>query len=204
MSHMKTLIAGLALLMSDISTAQVLHRDSKDTKDQCRTILKIDSILYAETKDETIDSVTVCDDGKATAFHAFTTPALGTAPPEPTKWGYSSEIDKDALSDLKKILRRTDIAQLPERVNAIKTPSPVDMSMRFTILGQDTERTITLLVPYIVCGENRPEVPKAGWVLICLFADLYNRVKAGTPSSQDNCECESLHEMAVAQPAGSR
>src|SRR6266568_4161368 len=201
MSHMKALLAGLALLLSGISTVQALPPRQKDAKPQCSPILKVDTIMYAKTKDETIDSITVCEDGKATAFHSFTAPALGTAPPEPTKWGYSSEIDKDALSDLRKIMRRTDIARLPERVNAIKTQSPVDVLMRFTILGQDTERTITLLVPYIVCGENRPEVPKAGWVLICLFADLYDRVKAGTPSSQDNCECESLHEMAVAQQA---
>jgi len=166
---MKALIACLALLMSGISTAQVLPRDRKDTKDQCRTILKIESILYAETKDETIDSVTVCDDGKATAFHSFPSPAFGAAQPEPTKWDYSGEIDKDALSDLKKIMRRRDIARLPERVNAIKTKSPVDVLMRFTILDQDTERTNTLLIPSIVCGEDRPEMPKAGWDLICLF-----------------------------------
>jgi len=199
MSHMKALIAGLTLLMSGISTAQVLHRDSKDTKAQCRTIVKIESILYAETKDETIDSVTVCDDGKATAFHSFPSPAFGAAQPEPTKWDYSGEIDKDALSDLKKIMRRRDIARLPERVNAIKTKSPVDVLMRFTILDQDTERTNRLLIPSIVCGEDRPEMPKAGWDLICLFTDLYDRVKTGTPSPENSCGCKSLHEMAVAQ-----
>ena len=106
MSHMKALLAGLALLLSGISTAQALPPRQKDTKPQCSPILKVDTIMYAKTKDETIDSVTVCEDGKATAFHSFTAPALGTAPPEPTKWGYSSEIDKDALSDLKKIMQR--------------------------------------------------------------------------------------------------
>lgn len=203
MSHMKALVAGLALLMSGISTAQALPIQ-KDTKSQCGTILKVDSILYAETKDETIDSVTVCDDGKATAFHSFTAPAFGAAQPEPTKWDYSGEIDKDALSDLKKIMRRTDIARLPERVNVIKTHSPVDVLMRFTILDQGTERTITLHVPSIGCGEDRPEMPKAVWDLICLFTDLYDRAKAGTPSREDSCGCKSLHEMAVAQQAGLR
>ena len=96
MSRMKALVAGLALLMSGISTAQALPIQ-KDTKSQCGTILKVDSILYAETKDETIDSVTVCDDGKASAFHSFTAPAFGAAQPEPTKWDYSCS---DELSRL--------------------------------------------------------------------------------------------------------
>jgi hypothetical protein len=204
MSHMKALIAGFALLMSGISPAQAPHPRQKDTKSQCNTILKVDSIVYAKTKDETIDSVTVCDDGKATAVHSFTAPAFGAAQPEPTKWDYSGEIDKDALSDLKKIVQRTDIAQLPERVNAIKTQSPVDVVMRFTILDQGTERHITLHVPSIGCGGDRPEMPKAAWDLICLFADLYNRAKAGTLSPEKSCECKSLHEMAVAQQAGLR
>lgn len=204
MSYMKALVAGLALLMSDISTAQALHPRQKDTKPQCGTILKVDSILYAETKDETIDSVTVCDDGKATAFHSFTAPAFGAAQPDPTKWDYSGEIDKDALSDLKKIMRRADIARLPERVNAIKTHSPVDVLMRFTILDQGTERTIKLHVPSVGCGEDRPEMPKAVWDLICLFTDLYDRAKTGTPSPENSCGCKSLHEMAVAQQAGLR
>jgi len=198
MSHMKALIAGLALLVSGISAPQALHSRQRNTKSQCGTILKFDSIVYAKTKDETIDSVTVCDDGKATAFHSFTAPAFGAAQPEPTKWDYSGEIDKDALSDLKKIMRRTDIARLPERVNAIKTHSPVDVLMHFTILDQGTERTITLNVPSLGCGEDRPEMPKAVWDLICLFTDLYDRAKVGTPTPENSCGCESLHEMAGA------
>jgi hypothetical protein len=197
MSHMKALIAGLALLMSGISTAQALHPRQKDMKSQCRTILKVDSIMYAKTKDETIDSVTVCDDGKATAFHSFTAPAFGAAQPELTKWDYSGEIDKDVLSDLKKIMRRTDIARLPERVNAIKTHSPVDVLMRLTILDQDSERTMMLDVPSIGCGDDQLEMPKAVWDLMCLFTDLYNRLKTGTPPPHDSCGCKSLHEMAV-------
>jgi hypothetical protein len=204
MSNMKALIAGLALLMSGVSAAQALHPTQKDTNSQRGIILTVDSILYAETKDETIDSVTVCDDGKTTAFHSFTAPAFGAAQPEPTKWVYRGEIDKDALSDLKKIMRRTDIARLPERVNVIKTHSPVDVLMRFTILDQGTERTITLHVPSLGCEENRPEMPRAVWDLICLFTDLYNRAKAGTPTPENSCGCKSLHEMTVAQQAGLR
>ena len=111
MSLMKALVAVIALLMSALSSAQALHPTPK--KPQCGTILKVDWILYEETEEETIDSVTVCDDGKATAFHSFTAPAFGAAQPEPTKWNYSAEIDKDSLSDLRKIVRRPDIAHLP-------------------------------------------------------------------------------------------
>jgi len=199
MSQMKAFVAGLALLMSGISTAQPLHARQKNTKPQCRTILKVDSILYAETKSEKIDSVTACDDGKLTAFHSFTAPSFGTAQPEPTNWSYKGEMDKDALSDLKKVIRRQDVAQLPERFNAIKTQSSVDVLMRFTIFDQGAERTIELRISSIGCGEDRPDMPRAVWDLICLFTDLYERTKTDTPSPENNCGCKSLHEMAVAQ-----
>ncbi len=201
---MKALIAAFVLLMSGIGTAQDVHPKQKNTDSQCVAVLKVDSILYAETKDETINSLIVCDDGKATAFHSFTAPAFGAAQPEPTKWDYSGEIDKDAQSDLKKIVRRRDIARLPERVDAIKTHSPIDVLMRFKILDQGTERTITLHVPSIGCGEDRAEIPKAVWDLICVFTDLYQRVKTGSPPSENSCGCKSLHEIAIAQDPGAR
>ena len=202
MWRMKALVAGLALLISGISTTQALHPRQKNTKTQCGTILKVDSTLYAETKSEKIDSVTVCDDGKTTAFHSFTAPSFGAAQAEPTKWAYKGEMDKDALSDLKKVIRRPDVVRLPDRVNAIKTPSSVDVLMRFTIFDQGAERTIELHIPSIACGEDRPEFPGAIWDLICLFTNLYDRTKTDTPSPENNCGCRSLHEMAVAQQAG--
>jgi len=204
MSHMKTLIAGFFLLMSGIGTAQDVHPKQKNANSQCVAVLKVDSMRYADTKDETLDALTVCDNGKVSASHLFTVPAFGAAQAEPTKWDYSGEIDKDAQSDLKKIVRRTDITRLPERVNAIKTPSPVDVLMRFTILDQGTEKTITLRVPSIGCGEDRPEIPKAVLDLICVFTDLYQRAKVGNPPSQKSCGCKSLHEMAVVQDPGVR
>jgi hypothetical protein len=57
-----------------------------------------------------LNGVTVRDDGKATAFQSFLSPAFGAAQPELTKWDYSGEVDKDAPSDLKKIMQRRDIA----------------------------------------------------------------------------------------------
>ena len=204
MWRMKALIAGLALLMSGIGTAQALHPRQKDTKPQCGTVVKVDSTLYAETKSEKIDSVTVCDDGKVTASHSFTAPSFGAAQAEPTKWDYKGKMDKEALFDLKKIIQRPDVVRLPERVNAIKTKSSVDVLMRFTIFDQGTERTIELHIPPIACGDEHPELPEAVWDLICLFTNLYDRTKTDRPSPENDCGCKSLHEMAVAQQAGLR
>jgi hypothetical protein len=85
MPQMKALIAGLALLISGISTAQLLHRDGKDTKAQCRTILKIESILYAETKDETIDRQSVMM-GKRRRFTRSRRPRIAVDASLCTKW----------------------------------------------------------------------------------------------------------------------
>ena len=201
---MKALIAALVLLVSGICIAQGVPQKPKNAKAECVAVLKVAAILYADTKEPKIDGLTVCDDGKATAFHSFTEPPVGAAQAAVTKWDYNGEIDKDTQSDLKKILGRTDIARLPEHVNAIKTPSAVDLLMRFTILDQGTERTITMHIPPISCGEDRPELPSAVWDLICLFLDVYQRVKVGNPPAQNSCGCRSLHEMALAQDSGVR
>jgi hypothetical protein len=76
--------------------------------------------------------------------------------------------------------------------------------MSFTIVDQGSERTITVRVPSIGCGEDRTEIPKPVWDLICIFEDVYSRAKTGTPPSGDACTRKSLHEMAVAQSAPSR
>jgi len=204
MSHMKALVAGFVLLMSGYGTAQDV--DQKQKNSQCVVVLKVEAIMYAsakDEKDEKIDSLTVCDDGKATTAHSFTAPAFGTIPPEPTNWEHSGEIDKDAQADLKKIVRRTDIVHLPARINAIKNPSPVDLLMRFTIFDRGTERTVSVNVPYRFCGV-RPEMPHAAWDLICVFIDLWARAKTGNPPSDNDCGCKSLDEMAVGQDPGVR
>jgi hypothetical protein len=201
---MRTLLAVFFLLMSGIGTAQDVHPKQNNANSQCVAILQVDTMRNADTKDETLDALTVCDNGKVSASHLFMVPAFGRARPEPTKWDYNGEIDKDAQSDLKKIVGRRDITRLPERVKAIKTPSPADVLMRFTIPDQDTERTITLQVPSIGCGEDRPEIPKAVLDLICVFTDLYQRAKAGKAPTQNGCGCKSLHEMATAQDPGVR
>jgi hypothetical protein len=203
MSQMNALIAGIVLLISAFCTAQDVNPKQQNTDSQCVVVLKVESIMYAGTKDEKIDSLTVCDDGKATTTHSFTAPAFGTTPPEPTKWDHSGEIDKDARADLKKIMRRTDIVRLPASVNAIKTPSPVDGLMHFTIIDRGTERTITMHISPIGCGD-RPEMPQAAWDLICVFADLSERARTGNPSPEIGCGCKSLREMAVAQDPGVR
>ena len=190
MSFMKAAIAALVLFITGVCTAE--------TKSPCTILVKIDSIMYADTKDETIDNVTVCDDGKATAFHSFTAPALGDAPPEPTKWDYSREIGKDVVSDLQKFTTRKNIAGLPERVNVVKTRSALDLVMRVKIVDQGTERNITLQTPSLACTEEHPKMSNSVWDLICVFADLYTRVKIGIPPKY-GCGCKALHELAVSR-----
>jgi hypothetical protein len=192
MLHMKRLIVALLLLIGTVCTAE--------TKSQRRVLVKIDSIMYADTKDETVDSVTVCDDGKATAFHTFTAPALGGAPPQPTKWDYSREIDRVAVSDLQKFIGRKDIADLYERMKIVKTGEVLYVVMRFHIVDQGKERTITFQAPLLACTNEHPELPKGVLDLMCMFYNLYNRVKTGV-SPESGCGCKSLHEMAVSPQA---
>ncbi len=184
-----TLITALVLFITRVSTAE--------TKSECTILLKADSIMYAGTKDETVDSVTVCKDGKATASHSFTAPALGDAPPEPTKWDYSHEVGKDAVSDLQKFTNRTDIAGLPERLSLVKAGSALDVVMRFKIVNQGIERTITLQTPALACTEHQ-EMPKVVLDLICVFSELYNRVKTGIPP-ENGCGCKALHDIVASR-----
>lgn len=118
-----------------------------ETKSPCSVLLKADSILYAGKQDETIDSVTVCEDGKVSAFHSFTAPKLAGAKEERTRWDYGRELDQNILSDLKAILGRSDIARLPERVNAAQRRSEFDLLMHFTIVDHGQEKNDHLTVP---------------------------------------------------------
>jgi hypothetical protein len=200
---MKNVIVGFFLFVSGIASAQGVAPKQKTAEAPCVAVLKVEAMRFAGRKDETFDTLTVCEDGRVSASHSFTVPAFGAAAAEPTKWDYSGEIDKDAQSDLKKILRRTDVAGLPERVDAIKTPSAADGVMRFTIVDQGTERTITLQVPSIGCGD-RPEMAAAVWDLMCVFGDLFQGVKVRKLSSENSCGCKSLHDMGVVQDSGAR
>ena len=93
---MKALIPIFVLLTSSIGLPQTSHSTQKDATAKCSTILRINAVRYSATKDETIDSVTVCADGKTTALHSFTAPTFGETPPQLTKWDYTDEIDKNA------------------------------------------------------------------------------------------------------------
>jgi hypothetical protein len=75
--HMKALMPVFVLLTSSIGLPQTSHSTQKDATAKCSTILRVNAVRYATTKDETIDSVTVCADGKITALHSFTAPAFG-------------------------------------------------------------------------------------------------------------------------------
>jgi hypothetical protein len=137
----------------------------------------------------------------ATAFHTFTAPALGGAPPQPTKWDYSREIDRVAVSDLQKFIGRKDIADLYERMKIVKIGEVLYVVMHVHIVDQGKERTITFQAPVLACTNEHPELPKGVLDLMCMFSDLYNRVKTGV-SPESGCGWKSLHEMAVSPQAG--
>lgn len=190
---MKCLIVASLLIIGTFCTAE--------TKSQCSVLVKINSIMYADTKDQTVDSVTVCDDGKAAGFRTFTEPALGGAQRQPTKWDYSREIDRDSISDLREFIRRKEIGDLHERMKIVKTGSALYVVMHFEIVAQGRERTITFQASLPACTDEHPELPKGVLDLMCVFDDLYKRVKTGV-SSENGCGCKSLHEMAVSPEAG--
>jgi hypothetical protein len=191
---MKLLVAGLVIVMSyTFGQASPLNGET-----QCRPVFKVDATLYANTKDEKVDNVTVCENGSATAFHSFTGPAFGAVAPEPTKWSYSSQMDTDELSDIKRIIERPDIAQLPENVSVEDSRSHLYVLMRFTILNHGTEKTITLHVPLLECGDVPEGESKSVRDLVCLYAELASHVKSGMPT-ESSCGCKSLREMATTQ-----
>jgi len=161
---------------------------------QCDPILKIESTLYAGTKDETVDSLTLCQDGTVKSYHSFTTPAFGSTPPEFTKWDYTGQIEKGEVSDVKKLVNRDDILGLPEHLNLATKPTRVDSTIRFVFLEKGSKRSITLIVPYAWCDEQ--QIPKPARDLICLFGNLGQRGQPATTFDGSSCGCRSLHEMA--------
>ncbi len=188
MLPMKSLVFVSLLLIGIVCTAQ--------TKSQCRVLVKVDSVMYADTEEEKIDSVTVCDDGKATAFHTFTEPALGGTPAQRRKWDYSAEIDKDTISDLQRFIRRKDIVELYDRMKIVKTGAALYAETHFHMVDQGKDRTITFEVPLFACTDEHPEFPRGVLDLMCVFHDLYDRVKTGV-SPETDCGCKSLHVLAV-------
>ena len=191
-----SLVKRLLVVMILTAGASVGQSPSPNVSHSCVPVLRIDSVVYANTKDETVDSVTVCEDGAVKAFHSFTAPAFGTTPAEPTKWEYSGSMDKEALDDLRKFAHRSDVAALPEQVNVIRKPTPVDSSMRFVFFEKGIERAITANVPYSWCDE---EIPQSVRALICLYADLVERTKPSSGTNERVCGCKPLHEMAAFQ-----
>lgn len=189
MTYARQVIAVFVLLAA-LSSAQ--------TKSQCNALLKSNAIQYAGTKDETINSVTICDDGQITALYSFTAPAFGDAKEKPTKWEYSGQIHKDTTSDVRKVVTRRDVGRLPENVDVPKAKSPLDVLMCITVVDQGSQRNITLKAPPFTCAQGPAEMPQPAWVWMCMFTDLYNRAKQGAPP-QHTCGCQSLHEMATVQ-----
>jgi hypothetical protein len=77
---------------------------------KCTIVAKIESIEDADTQDETIDSVTVCDDEELRRFTRSRHQPLGLSHREQTTWNYNTHIDQDVLFDLKKIVQEIDFS----------------------------------------------------------------------------------------------
>src|SRR5690242_4024271 len=78
----------------------------------CSIFLRMSWTRDTGTEDESLDTVSVCEDGRAFAEHSFTAPAFGAAKPERTAWDYRNELGKETVEDIKKFLNREDVVAL--------------------------------------------------------------------------------------------
>ncbi len=192
-------MAAAAFSIAIPSTGQDVPPKPRNLNSQCEPILKIDSVLYAGTGDEKIDTIAVCKDGTLTGVHSFVPPQFGDDKPERTKWNYNAMLEKTEVSDLNKVMERKDIFELPRRIETVKTKSPVDLLMTYAFVARDgMKKTVTLQISP-TCPNDKQEMPKPAWDLICLFMHLQAHFKAG--GAENTCGCESLHEMAAAPDA---
>jgi hypothetical protein len=196
----RVLIATTAFSITSPSIGQNVHTKPSKVNASCEPALKVDSVLYAGTGDEKVDTVVVCKDGMLSGVHSFVAPQFGDEKPERTKWNYSGMLEKQEFSDLKKMMERKDIVELPPRIDVIKAKSPIDLLMTYTLVARNgMKKTITLQIPPITCHDNL-EMPKPVWDLVCLFIHLQDHFKAGAAGKA--CGCKSLHEMAAAAAIG--
>lgn len=201
MSGMKAALFALVLLVLDCPpSAQGGKATTTETKPQCTEILRIDWIHAPNTANKATDSAAVCDDGKLVGFHAFTAPAFGAVPPQPTKWDYSGILSRDELADVRHILAGRDIAQFSDAQEiAVERERNFADTMCFVYVQAGKQRSFALRgFLYSSCEENQPRKDRNVQNLICLFGDLYSRAKNGTPPSE-GCGCKSLHDISVGE-----
>ena len=207
MARMKMVAAVILLaLTSCLFHVQRAYSQTPEPKPQCSPLFKVN---WSQFGGETVDAVTVCTDGKVLASHTFTAPAFGNTPADRTTWRYSGHIDNYFLSDLRKILRRSDISKLPARVDLAINGVPASAihekedTAQFSISREGGEQDVVVRnIPAIFCRERPARVEDAVWDLICLYGDLYTRAKSGKDSSTGECGCKSVKEMVVSQLGG--
>jgi hypothetical protein len=183
----------MLLIFSAGLAAPRVHAITPDSS--CTALLAIDA-----TRNERTDQLTVCDDGTLLASHAFSTPAPETMPSSPTIWEYSGHVDEASLTNLKAVLRRKDIAQLPPQVEVLKGESNDRLlwTLNVAIARNGEMQNVSLRnLPLAICRENPSGVTPTELDMMCMFEELFAQAENGTLPKETDCGCRTLHAMAV-------
>jgi len=163
----------------------------------CTSLLSIDA-----NRNQRIDHLTVCDDGRMMASHAFSTPAPETMPSDQTIWTYAGRLDDGALADLKTVLSRSDIAQLPRQVNVERDQEGHGLvwSINVTIARTGQQQNVSIAnLSLAPCGDVPREETATEMEVICLFQQLYSQAERGELPNETDCGCRTLRAMAMSK-----
>jgi hypothetical protein len=160
----------------------------------CTALLAIDA-----TRNERTDQLTVCDDGRLLASHAFSKPAPESMPSSQMIWQYSGHVDDVTLTDLKAVLGRKDVAQLPPQVEVLKGDSNDRLLWTLNMaiaLNGETQNISLRNLPLAICRENPSGVTPTELDMMCMFEELFAQAENGTLPKETDCNCRTLHAMA--------
>jgi hypothetical protein len=167
------------------------------TSSPCTPLLSIDA-----NRNQRIDHLTVCTDGRLLASHAFSTPAPETMPADQTIWSYAGRLDEGALADLKTVLSRSDIAKLPRQIDVERDQEKYGLlwSVHVTIARSGQQQNISIgNLPLAPCGDMPREETASEMEIICLFQQLYSQAERGELPNQTDCGCRTLRAMAMSR-----
>lgn len=184
-----TRLFGVLVFAAGLCAART--QTSQNAKD-CHAILTMEAL-----GNETNDRVTVCSDGSLFASHTFTAPAFGSTPEKETTWEYRGRAEREELADLKNILTRRDIAELPSQVDVEKDKTRYRLlwTLNATIERDGKQQSVALRnLPTLMGCAMPPEVTGTERDLICLLNQLYAQTKSGS-TPEPVCDCRSLHAM---------
>ncbi len=187
------ILALLSLLVSFGLTANATNPSSSP----CAPLLTIDA-----NRNQRIDRLTVCTDGRLVASHAFSTPAPETMPSDQIIWIYAGRLDEGALADLKTVLSRSDIAQLPRQISVERDQEKYGLlwSINVTIAHTGQKQNVSIAnLPLAPCGEIPREETATEMEVICLFQQLYSQAERGDLPNETDCGCRTLRAMAMSQ-----